>query len=359
MRPCVNAGVCLHCKGISAAEKGEEHFAVNSHTLQVCVAGGGSWGTALAHLLAVKGHGVTLWLRDAAVAQAINRRHENPRYLPGRALSPRLAASTDPQALAAGLVVLAVPTQQLRAWLTERVDFFRPGVMLVNAAKGLELETLSTCSGIAASALTRVRPRYAVLSGPSFAAEVLEGLPTAVVLASRHRALGQRLREVFAGPTFRCYSSTDVTGVEMGGALNVMAIAAGICDGLGLGHNSRAALITRGLAEMCRLGVARGARARTFMGLSGLGDLTLTCTGDLSRNRQVGLRLGRGEALESITASLGMVAEGVKTTAAVHALARQLGVDAPLTAAVYAILYEGRQPAAVLRDLMGRDLREE
>lgn len=327
---------------------------------RICVAGGGSWGTALAHLLAVKGHSVTLWLRDAAVAQAINQRHENPRYLPGRALSPRLTAGTDPEALGADLVVLAVPTQQLRAWLTERAGFFRPGAVLVNAAKGLEIETLSACSEIVAAVLARLEPRYAVLSGPSFAAEVLAGLPTAVVLASRHRALGRRLREIFAGPAFRCYSSTDVTGVEMGGALkNVMAIAAGICDGLGLGHNSRAALITRGLAEMCRLGVARGARARTFMGLSGLGDLTLTCTGDLSRNRQVGLRLGRGEALEAITASLGMVAEGVKTTAAVYALARRTGVDAPLTAAVHAILYEGQRPAAVLRNLMDRDLRDE
>lgn len=326
----------------------------------LCVAGGGSWGTALAHLLAARGHDACLWLRDPVVAEAVNTRHENPRYLPGFVLDSRLRASTDPALLGRELLVLAVPSQQLRGWLETHRACFRPGVVLVNAAKGLETGSLATCEQVAVATLKDLRPHYAALSGPSFAAEVLRGLPTAVVLAARDESLGRNLREIFSGPFFRCYSSTDVTGVEMGGALkNVMAIAAGVCDGLGLGHNSRAALVTRGLAEMSRLGAARGASERTFMGLSGLGDLTLTCTGDLSRNRQVGLRLGRGEALEAITRSLGMVAEGVKTTAAVHEMAARLRVEAPLSAAVYGILYKDQCPRQALKELMARDLREE
>lgn len=326
----------------------------------ICVAGGGSWGTALAHLLSSNGYDTCLWLRDAAVAEAVCTRHENPRYLPGFALHAGLGATTDPTVMGRDIVVLAVPCQQLRGWLTANAPFFRKNAVLVNAAKGIETTNLATCAEITEQSLGHLQPRYAVLSGPSFAADVLQGLPTAVVLATADEALGHQLRQVFSGSAFRCYSSTDVMGVEMGGAIkNVMAIAAGVCDGLGLGHNSRAALVTRGLAEMSRLGVARGALAHTFMGLSGLGDLTLTCTGDLSRNRQVGLRLGRGEKLEHITTSLGMVAEGVKTTAAIHELARQLHVDAPLTEAVFSILYEDSDPLEVLRNLMSRRLRDE
>jgi len=327
---------------------------------EICVAGGGSWGTALAHLLATNGYKTSLWLRDAAVAEAVCKQHENPRYLPGFALHPSLAATTDPAVLGREIVVLAVPCQQLRGWLAANVAFFRKNVVLVNAAKGIETANLATCAEVTEQSLGHLAPRYAGLSGPSFAADVLRGLPTAVVLATEDEALGHLLRQIFSGSSFRCYSSTDVMGVEMGGAVkNVMAIAAGVCDGLGLGHNSRAALITRGLAEMSRLGLARGAQPHTFMGLSGLGDLTLTCTGDLSRNRQVGLRLGRGEKLEHITTSLGMVAEGVKTTAAIHELARRLEVDAPLTDAVYSILYEDSDPQEVLHNLMSRRLRDE
>lgn len=331
-----------------------------SEKISLCVAGGGSWGTALGHLLARRGHHVCLWMRDTAVAQAVNEKHENPRYLPGLPLDERLMATTDPTVLDRPLVVLAVPCQQLRGWLTQHARHFQPRVVLVNAAKGIETGSLATCSEMTAQTIGHLNPRYAVLSGPSFAADVLRDLPTAVVMAAHDEELGRYLRDIFSSSVFRCYSSTDVTGVEMGGALkNVMAIAAGTCDGLGLGANSRAALITRGLAEMSRLGVARGAQAHTFMGLSGLGDLTLTCTDDLSRNRQVGLRLGRGEKLDHITQSLGMVAEGVKTTAAIHDVAQKLGVDAPLTNAVYSLLYEGQSPQAALRDLMGRTLREE
>ena len=326
----------------------------------ICVAGGGSWGTALAHLLASNGYDTCLWLRDAAIAEIVNARHENPRYLPGFALHPSLSATTAPTVLGRDIVVLAVPCQQLRGWLAANAENFCNNAILVNAAKGIETANLVTCAEIAQQSLGHLQPRYAVLSGPSFAADVLRGLPTAVVLASADETLGHGLRQIFSSASFRCYSSTDVMGVEMGGAVkNVMAIAAGVCDGLGLGHNSRAALITRGLAEMSRLGVARGAQPHTFMGLSGLGDLTLTCTGDLSRNRQVGLRLGRGEKLDQITASLGMVAEGVKTTAAIYDLAKCLHVDAPLTEAVHSILYGNCDPQAVLHNLMSRRLRDE
>lgn len=233
----------------------------------ICVAGGGSWGTALAHLLAANGHDTSLWLRDAAVAKAICEQHENPRYLPGFALHPALTATTNGEPLRREIVVLAVPCQQLRGWLAEHAHFFRPNVVLVNAAKGIETANLATCAEVTEQSIGSLRPQYAALSGPSFAADVLRGLPTAVVLAARDEALGHALRRIFSGPTFRCYSSTDVMGVEMGGAVkNVMAIAAGVCDGLGLGHNSRAALITRGLAEMSRLGTARGAQAHTLWG---------------------------------------------------------------------------------------------
>ena len=329
-------------------------------SVRFCVAGGGSWGTALAHLLAGLGYDVCLWLRDEAAAASINDMHENTRYLPGLPLHPALRADTDPRALGASILVLAIPCQQLRAWLAAHQRHFCASPILINAAKGLEVGSLATPSRIVAESLSGTPFRFAALSGPSFAAEVLRGLPTAVVLAGRDAELVRHLRELLSGPRFRCYSSADVVGVEMGGALkNVMAIAAGVCDGLHFGHNTRAALMTRGLAEMSRIGMACGAKERTFMGLSGLGDLTLTCTGDLSRNRQVGLRLGRGEALDDITASLGMVAEGVKTTLAVHDLAQRLGVDAPITSAMHSILFSGEQPADAVTRLMTRTLREE
>lgn len=330
-------------------------------TLDIVVAGGGSWGTALAHLLAVRGHSVRIVLRDSAVADAINSRHENPRYLAGHALHPALQASTDPRCLArAQVLVLAVPCQQLRVYLQSITPYLPQGILLVNAAKGLELNTNDTMGQVADAVLADLHPVYAILSGPSFAAEVMHSQPTAVVLGCADEVVGARLRKVFSTSWFRCYSSTDVRGVELGGAMkNVMAIAAGICEGLGLGHNSRAALITRGLAEMRRLGVVLGAEERTFMGLSGLGDLTLTCTGDLSRNRQVGLRLGRGEGLEEITRSLGMVAEGVKTAEALQQVAQARQVSAPITEAVCGIVQGRSTVAETVVQLMTRALKEE
>jgi glycerol-3-phosphate dehydrogenase (NAD(P)+) len=327
--------------------------------VSVAVAGGGSWGTALAHHLAHR-HPTTLWLRDAQVAQAISHDHANLRYLPGLALHPDLSATTDPASLRRDILVLAIPVQQLRQWLRTNRCHLGRGQVLVNAAKGLECGTLALPSRIVADELAGLSPRYAAISGPSFAREVVQGVPTAVVLASRDRRLSFALRDSFASSTFRCYSSTDVLGVELGGAVkNVMAIAAGLCDGLGFGHNSRAALITRGLAEIRRLGRACGARQCTFAGLSGLGDLVLTCTADLSRNRQVGLALGRGETLPQVTERLGMVAEGVPTTAAVRELAQKRGIDAPIASAVHRILHEGLAPRRIVEELLARTLTQE
>ncbi|WP_294446629.1 NAD(P)H-dependent glycerol-3-phosphate dehydrogenase [uncultured Mailhella sp.] len=331
------------------------------NTLRVVVAGGGSWGTALAHVLASAGHDTTLVLRDEFVAQAVNERHENPRYLPGKPVHPGVKASTSPEALRdVDALVLAVPCQHQRSWLASMRHVIPEGCVVVNASKGLENGTSLTMSHVVQEELSALRPRYAVLSGPSFAAEVMDGQPTAVVLGCEDETLGARLRELFSTSFFRCYSSTDVTGVETGGALkNVMAIAAGIGDGLGFGSNARAALITRGLAELSRLGTAMGARPLTFMGLSGLGDLVLTCTGGLSRNRQVGIRLGRGEKLGDIVASLGMVAEGVKTAVAARDLAQRLRVSVPVTEAMCRVLHENADPAEAVRSLMERPLREE
>lgn len=329
--------------------------------LRAAVAGGGSWGTALAHVLATAGHDTTLVLRDETVARAINERHENPRYLPGKRLHPEVKASVSPECLEdVDILVLAVPCQHQRSWLQAARPRLPEGCVIVNASKGLENGSCLTMSRVVSEELSPLFPRYAVLSGPSFAAEVMDGQPTAVVLGCGDDTLGARLREVFSTPFFRCYSSSDVIGVETGGALkNVMAIAAGICDGLGFGSNARAALITRGLAELSRLGTAMGAKPLTFMGLSGLGDLVLTCTGGLSRNRQVGLRLGRGEKLDDIVSSLGMVAEGVKTAEAAALLAARLHVSVPVTEAMCRVLHDHADPADAVRDLMERPLREE
>ena len=330
--------------------------------MRITVLGAGSWGTALAHLAAGKGLDALLLARDTetALAEAINTQHENPCYLPGLALSPALRATTDPAALTgADIVLLAIPCQYLREILAPLAPLLPDTGIFVCASKGIELGTLKRMSEVVAEALPGKKPRYAILSGPSFAREVVQGKPTAVVLGCADAALGEELRAVFSTSAFRVYSSTDVVGVELGGAIkNVMAIAAGLCDGLKLGDNARAALITRGLAEMSRLGEAMGARAPTFMGLSGMGDLVLTCTGDLSRNRQVGLRLAAGETIDAIAVSMHMVAEGVKTTEAVCELAEKLGIELPLASAVRQVL-SGTAPLDALRILMSRSLREE
>ncbi len=329
--------------------------------LRVAVLGGGSWGTALAHVLAENGHGVTIVVRDEAMAQSINEKRKNPRYVERFTLHEALQATTQMQTLEPqDIYVLAIPTQSLRGYLQSIEPYLPQDCVLVNTAKGLESDTFMTMREVVMEVLDHKVPQYAVLSGPSFAEEVLEKQPTAVVLGTECTSLGQYLRAIFSTPYFRCYSGKDIIGIEFGGALkNIMAIAVGLCDGLGLGHNSRAALITRSLAEMSRLGVACGADANTFMGLSGLGDLSLTANGNLSRNRQVGLRLGKGEALADIEASLGMVAEGVKTTQAVYRMVEKFGINAPITSMVYKILYAGLAPHQCVEELMCRNLKDE
>lgn len=329
------------------------------HDQRITVAGGGSWGTALANHLAKKGFDVRLWLRSEDLARTINTQHENTRYLPGISLHPNLVATKDPSVLTSPVLVLSIPCQQLAAFLAYAEPFLLPHVLLLNTAKGIEISTRRLCSQIVEDEVS-IPHTYAVLSGPSFAKEVLRSLPTAVVIASKNSAKAMDLLSLFSNAHFRCYFSDDVVGAEAGGALkNIMAIACGICDSLNLGANSRAALITRGLAEIERIGVALGAKPGTFKGLSGMGDLVLTCVGDLSRNRQVGLAVGQGKSLEETIRELGMVAEGVGTCRAVHTLISEKNIDAPICNAVYTILEYGKNPLDVLQELMQRSLHYE
>lgn len=306
--------------------------------MRIAVFGGGAWGTALANLWAGTGHDVTLWARSAETVATINATHENAARLPGIALSPVLAASTDP-AIAAGaeLVVLAVPAQTVR----EAAAMIRPilpaQIPVVLCAKGIETATGALLSDVVADELPRHPP--AALSGPSFAADVARGLPTAVTLAAEDEALARRLASALAAPHFRIYPSSDLTGVELGGAVkNVLAIACGICEGKALGASARAALTTRGFAELRRLAVALGAREETLSGLSGLGDLILTCNSAQSRNMSLGMALGQGKSLEEVLGSRRSVSEGVFTAAAVAARARELKIEMPICEAVHAVV---------------------
>ena len=327
------------------------------------VVGGGSWGTALAALLSRKGVPTVLWAKEPETVQGINDRSENPLFLAGIPLPDSLEATSELDGALdeAEVVVSAVPTQFIRSVFEPRADRLAGLTFLVSVSKGVEVGTLLTPSEVFAGiAPGPVSAGLVALSGPSFADEVARQVPTAVVAASRIPDNARRARDLFSSEAFRAYSSDDLIGVEMGGALkNVMAIAAGIADGLGTGLNTRAAVITRGLAELARLGVAKGGHPLTFAGLSGIGDLVLTCTGDLSRNRRVGIEIGRGRRLEEIIAETDTVAEGVKTTLAVRDLARRLGVDMPITEQVYLTLYEGKDPRQVMKDLMTRQLRDE
>ncbi|SIN89769.1 NAD(P)H-dependent glycerol-3-phosphate dehydrogenase [Halodesulfovibrio marinisediminis] len=330
--------------------------------MNVTVIGGGSWGTALAQLLAEKGYQVPLLVRDPKQAEAINSTRENAKYLPNVPLHKNITATADPNAALSGSrhIVFSVPCQVFRSTLKKLEPLIEEDTVIICTNKGLELDTGKTVSEVVTEELGHKKPVFAMLSGPSFAAEVVRGMPTAVVLGCSDARCGKDLREMFSNENFRAYSSTDVLGVELGGAFkNVIAIAAGMSDGLKFGANARAALITRGLAEMSRLGVAMGAKAETFMGLSGMGDLVLTCTGDLSRNRQVGLKLGQGKTMAEILEEMQQVAEGVKTTTAVHQLAQRLNVELPITATMHAIIHDGKNPHDAWRELMKRELREE
>ena len=330
--------------------------------MKISILGAGSWGTALANVLAGKGEEAWLWSRSKEVAADVNERRANSRYLPGQALSPALRAETDLTRVLSdtACVVLAVPCQHLGLFLREHRRLFPAGIGVVCASKGVELGTFRTMGQVVNEELAGLGPRYAVLSGPSFASEVVAGMPTAVALGCADQTLADLAQGLFSTENFRVYVNSDVVGVELGGAVkNIMAIASGISDGLGFGENARAALITRGLSEMSRLGTAMGARPATFMGLSGMGDLVLTCTGDLSRNRRVGLAIGRGQTLDEVLAGMHNVAEGVKTAQAVHALGVKRGIELPITAQVHAVLFEGKSPAAAVRELMTRPLRGE
>lgn len=329
---------------------------------KITVIGGGSWGTALGALLAKKGYVVEMLLRDPALAETINRSRENHRYLPGFKLPENLAASTDADDALSGseLIVWAIPCQASRQVMRELRHCLPGNPIIISATKGIEAANLRRMEELVQEELHGLEACYGVISGPSFAREVMEGMPTAVVLACRNSELCRLLQDVFATRCFRTYASLDVVGVELGGAVkNVIAIAAGLIDGLGLGHNSMAALITRGLAEISRLGIAMGAVEQTFLGLSGVGDLVLTCTGGLSRNRHVGFELGKGRKLAAIIKDMNMVAEGVKTAVAVQELSRKNKVDMPITNAVCQVLSGAVTPEEVVHLLMTRALKME
>jgi glycerol-3-phosphate dehydrogenase (NAD(P)+) len=327
--------------------------------MNITVLGAGAWGTALAIHLAQR-HPVTLWARNADQVDEMSKQRANPRYLGDYAFPEALRVESDLHAalLSADLILSVVPTSGFRAILRE-IRTTGCKVPVVWANKGLENGTSKLMHEVVAEELPPDQLR-GILSGPSFAGELAKGLPTAITLASADEAFANEAAAAFHGGTVRIYSSTDVVGVAVGGALkNVMAIAAGISDGMGFGANARAALITRGLAEITRFGMALGGRLETFMGLAGAGDLILTCTGDASRNRTVGLRLAKGETLQQIIDSLGHVAEGVHTTREVFNKAKQLGVDMPITCEVNAVLSEGRSPRVAVENLLSRGQKSE
>ena len=330
--------------------------------MRVAVVGGGAWGTALADLLARKGEQVTLWAREADVVDNVNRKHRNEMFLPGASLAPALRAEGDIAAAIRGVetVVSVAPSHAVRPVMAEAaktLDRSRP--LVVSASKGLDPERLERPSCVLADVLAPGTP-VAVLSGPSFAWEVFSQQPTAVVAAATDHAVAQRTQRVFSTSYFRVYSHTDVVGVELAGALkNVIALAAGILEGLGLGFNTRAALITRGLAEITRLGVTLGAQPITFAGLAGMGDLILTATGALSRNRTLGVALGQGQTLQQALAGKAAVVEGVNTTRTAVALGERHGVEMPIAREVANVLFQNKPPRQAVSDLMERELKAE
>jgi glycerol-3-phosphate dehydrogenase (NAD(P)+) len=326
---------------------------------RIGIVGGGAWGTALGLVALRAGRTPLLWAREAEVVDAINGGHDNRLFLPGVALDPALRATADLAEVAAtDLLLLATPTQHLRAVATALAPYLATATPIVLCAKGIEEGTGALLSEVAAATLPG--SPMAVLSGPTFAAEVARDLPTAITLATSDAALGQELVQSLGSRAFRPYLSNDVAGAEVGGAIkNVIAIACGIVMGRKLGDNARAALITRGLAEMARLALAKGGRAETLMGLSGLGDLTLTCTGLASRNHSLGVALGEGRSLAEILASRRSVAEGVSSSRAAAALAQRLAIEMPIVAAVEAILHRGAGIDAVVEGLLSRPFRPE
>ncbi len=327
------------------------------------VLGAGSFGTCLAVLLGSKGYQVDLWARDAKQAEAIQTRQRNPRYLSSIRLpeSVRGTSSLESALRDKEIVISVIPSHSVRDVWCNAIRYVHPEALIVSATKGIEVGSGKLVSQVMTETLPKpLRERLVVLSGPSFAREVAEHQPTSVCVACETESYAIAAQTILSSDTFRCYSNTDVVGVELGGAMkNIIAIAVGCCDGMELGLNTRAALITRGLAEMRRLGEKLGANPVTFLGLSGVGDLVLTCTGDLSRNRWVGLEIGRGRSVQDVLGSLQQVAEGVLTAQSAHQLALSLGVEMPITRATYEVLHEGKDVRRAFRELMARQLRSE
>lgn len=330
---------------------------------KIAVIGAGSWGTTLANLLAKKGYSVTLWCYEEDLAERIPKTRINDLYLPDVILSENLQATNNLKRAVSNkqLLLFVTPSQATRQVLSQALPDLSPQTLIVSASKGIENDSLMLLSQVFEELLPEeMHKNLGFLSGPSFANEVSVDMPTAVVAAARDGGVAKEIQTIFSTETFRVYNHSDIIGVELGGAMkNVIALAAGVADGLGFGHNTRAALITRGLAEMTRLGIKLGGAAETFAGLAGMGDLVLTCTGDLSRNRSVGIELGKGRKLDEILSGMQMVAEGVKTTLSAYQLAAKLGVDVPIIEQMYLILYQDKDPRQAVTDLMLRDLKSE
>ncbi|HXF39128.1 MAG TPA: NAD(P)H-dependent glycerol-3-phosphate dehydrogenase [Blastocatellia bacterium] len=330
---------------------------------RVAVIGAGSWGTALSLVAARNQHHVTLWAREREVADGINCVRRNPFYLSDVELPENIRATLNVEEAIEGadFALLVVPSHAMREMVSRIIPVLTSETVLVSAAKGVENHTLMRMEEVVSDvSRERFSPRYVALSGPSFAREVATGDPTAIVAASSDRESRELIQRSMSAGVFRVYTNTDVVGVEIGGAVkNVVAIAAGVVRGLGFGTNAVAAIITRGLAEVTRLALAQGARVETMAGLAGLGDLVLTCTGELSRNRHVGIELGRGRKLAEILGEMREVAEGVKTTRSIHELGRRLGIEMPITASIYALLYEDKPALEAANELMGRPLKRE
>ncbi len=329
---------------------------------KIVVLGAGSFGTALAHIYAQKGLDVTLWGRNQKIVDGINHNHINPVYLSSVVLAPFTATTDLKEAVTQkDMLVFAIPTQYIRALLGLIQKWIPPDSLLVNTAKGIEQSTLMVPSQIFADVLgVDCSKRYVILSGPTFALELAQGHPSGMACASKNREVAKQVQELLSTDSLRLYTGSDVMGVELGGALkNVMAIGTGITEGLGFGLNTRAGLITRGLNEMTRLGTHMGANPLTFSGLSGVGDLVLTCTGDLSRNRYVGLEIGRGKKLKDVLAGMQAVAEGVTTADSVYQLMQKTKVDMPNSYYVYKILYENLPPREALKQVLSRELKDE
>jgi glycerol-3-phosphate dehydrogenase (NAD(P)+) len=337
--------------------------AKDTSKLKIGVVGAGSWGTALANLLASKGYKIDWWVFEKEVKEQIQQSGENPVFLPDFKLSSNLQPSNDLAEVvsAKDVVLVVVPSHVVRETTLKMADHLARDTIIVSASKGIENKTHLTMTGVMQETLADIPAnRLAVLSGPSFAREVVRDLPTVVTVASKDSAVAALVQQVMVTPYFRVYTSEDVLGVELGGSLkNVIAIAAGVIDGLELGLNTRAALITRGMTEIRRLGINMGANPRTFTGLAGFGDLILTCTGHLSRNHTVGKKIGQGEKVHDILGNMRMVAEGVKTAKSVYNLSRKLKVEMPISHETYRILYEDLSPKEAVMKLMTRDLKQE